>query len=126
MSLAAPALMDVALHAEAVEFPPGLAKFGAQPGIGLGESTVCPRSLLLEWVMNDGSLDFTSVRTVNRTVMRDAVVTSLKVCSLVSRDPIVFRVAVDVEGVYYEVDRRSEQVLRGDARKRRPITFAFD
>ncbi|MFJ9846049.1 hypothetical protein ACIRYZ_37540 [Kitasatospora sp. NPDC101155] len=81
---------------------------------------------LEEWVMNDGSLDFTSVRTVDRTVMRDAVVRSVTVRTLVSRDPIVFRVAVDAEGVCYEVDRRSEQVLRGDARKRRPITFAFD
>lgn len=87
---------------------------------------VAVERFLEEWVMNDGSLDFTSVRTVNRTVMRDAVVTSLKVRSLVSRDPIVFRVAVDAEGVYYEVDRRSEQVLRGDARKRRAITFTFD
>ncbi|MGW3044478.1 TIM44-like domain-containing protein [Kitasatospora sp. NPDC001159] len=87
---------------------------------------VAVERFLEEWVMNDGSLDFTSVRTVNRTVMRDAVVTSLKVRSLVSRDPIVFRVAIDAEGVYYEVDRRSEQVLRGDAHKRRPITFAFD
>ncbi|MFJ9770536.1 TIM44-like domain-containing protein [Kitasatospora sp. NPDC101157] len=81
---------------------------------------------LEEWVMNDGSLDFTSVRTVDRTVMRDAVVRSVTVRSLVSRDPIVFRVAVDAEGVYYEVDRRSEQVLRGDPHRRRPITFAFD
>jgi hypothetical protein len=87
---------------------------------------VAVERFLEEWVMNDGSLDFTSVRTVNRTVMRDAVVRSVTVRSLVSRDPIVFRVAVDAEGVYYEVDRRSEQVLRGDAHKRRPITFAFD
>jgi predicted lipid-binding transport protein (Tim44 family) len=87
---------------------------------------VAVERFLEEWVMNDGSLDFTSVRTVNRTVMRDAVITSVKVRSLVSRDPIVFRVAVNAEGVYYEVDRRSEQVLRGDAHKRRPITFAFN
>ncbi|MEV7121706.1 Tim44 domain-containing protein [Kitasatospora griseola] len=87
---------------------------------------VAVERFLEEWVMNDGSLDFTSVRTVNRTVMRNAVVKSVTVRSLVSRDPIVFRVAVDAEGVYYEVDRRSEQVLRGDARERRPITFAFD
>ncbi|MBF9066523.1 TIM44-like domain-containing protein [Streptacidiphilus fuscans] len=79
-----------------------------------------------EWVMNDGSLDFTPVRTVNRTVMRDAVIRSVTVRSLVSRDPIVFRVAVDAEGFSYEVDRRSEQVLRGDAHRRRPIAFAFD
>ncbi|MFF2073362.1 TIM44-like domain-containing protein [Kitasatospora sp. NPDC058162] len=87
---------------------------------------VAVERFLEEWVMNDGSLDFTAVRTVDRTVMRHAVVRSVTVRSLVSRDPIVFRVAVDAEGVYYEVDRRSEQVLRGDARERRPITFAFD
>ncbi|MEV7603613.1 Tim44-like domain-containing protein [Kitasatospora sp. NPDC089797] len=87
---------------------------------------VAVERFLEEWVMNDGSLDFTSVRTVDRTVMRDAVVRSVTVRSLVSRDPIVFRVAVDAEGVYYEVDRRTEQVLRGDAHKRRPIAFAFD
>ncbi|WP_084725771.1 Tim44 domain-containing protein [Streptacidiphilus melanogenes] len=87
---------------------------------------VAVERFLEEWVMNDGSLDFTAVRTANRTVMRDAVITSVKVSSLVSRDPVVFRVAVAAEGVYYEVDRRSEQVLRGDARKRRPITFTFD
>ncbi|MFF4821437.1 Tim44-like domain-containing protein [Kitasatospora sp. NPDC001309] len=87
---------------------------------------VAVERFLEEWVMNDGSLDFTSVRTVDRTVMRDAVVRSVTVRSLVSRDPIVFRVAVDAEGVYYEVDRRTEQVLRGDARRRRPITLAFD
>ncbi|MFI5648307.1 TIM44-like domain-containing protein [Kitasatospora sp. NPDC051705] len=87
---------------------------------------VAVERFLEEWVMNDGSLDFTSVRTADRTVMRDAVVRSVAVRSLVSRDPIVFRVAVDAQGVYYEVDRRSEQVLRGDARKRRPIAFAFD
>ncbi|SEM02827.1 Tim44 domain-containing protein [Streptacidiphilus jiangxiensis] len=86
---------------------------------------VAVERFLEEWVMNDGSLDFTSVRTAHRTVMRDAVITSVKVHSLVSRDPIVFRVTVDAEGVYYEVDRRTEQVLRGDARKRRPLTFAF-
>ncbi|MFD8597196.1 TIM44-like domain-containing protein [Kitasatospora sp. NPDC059646] len=87
---------------------------------------VAVERFLEEWVMNDGSLDFTSVRTVDRTVMRDAVIKSVTVRSLVSRDPIVFRVSVDAEGVYYEVDRRTEQVLRGDARARRPIAFAFD
>jgi hypothetical protein len=87
---------------------------------------VAVERFLEEWVMNDGSLDFTSVRTVNRTVMRDALITSVKVRSLVSRDPIVFRVAVDAEGVYYDVDRRTEKVLHGDARTRRPLTFAFD
>jgi len=81
---------------------------------------------LEEWVMNDGSLDFTSVRTVNRTVMRNAVIKSVTVRSLLSRDPIVFRVAAEAEGFYYEVDRRTEQVLRGDARERRPITLVFD
>ncbi|WP_345700712.1 TIM44-like domain-containing protein [Kitasatospora terrestris] len=87
---------------------------------------VAVERFLEEWVMNDGSLDFTSVRTVDRTVMRDALVASVTVRSLVSRDPIVFRVAVDAEGVYYEVDRRTEQVLHGDAHERRPITLAFD
>ncbi|MFE0463323.1 TIM44-like domain-containing protein [Kitasatospora sp. NPDC058965] len=87
---------------------------------------VAVERFLEEWVINDGSLDFTPVRTVNRTVMRDAVISSVKVSSLVSPDPIVFRVAVDAEGVYYEVDRSTEQVLRGDARKRRPIAFSFD
>ncbi|MFJ5228559.1 TIM44-like domain-containing protein [Kitasatospora sp. NPDC088391] len=87
---------------------------------------VAVERFLEEWVMNDGSLDFTSVRTPNRTVMRNAVVRSVTVRSLLSRDPIVFRVAVAAEGVYYEVDRRSEQVLRGNAHDRRPIAFAFD
>lgn len=87
---------------------------------------VAVERFLEEWVMNDGSLDFTSVRTVNRTVMRDAVIMSVRVRSLVSRDPIVFRVSVDAEGVSYEVDRRTEQVLRGDAHRRGPITFTFD
>ncbi|WP_441247706.1 TIM44-like domain-containing protein [Kitasatospora sp. McL0602] len=87
---------------------------------------VAVERFLEEWVMNDGSLDFTAVRTVDRTVMRNAVVTSVKVRSLVARDPIVFRIAADAEGVYYEVDRRTEQVLQGDAHQRRPITLAFD
>jgi predicted lipid-binding transport protein (Tim44 family) len=87
---------------------------------------VAAEQFLEEWAMNDGSLDFTTVRTDNRTVMRDAVVTSIEVRSLVSREPIVFRVAVGAEGVYYEVDRRTEKVLHGDAHKRRPVTFAFD
>jgi len=87
---------------------------------------VAVERFLEEWVMNDGSLDFTSVRTPDRTVMRDASVTSVTVRSLVSRDPIVLRVAVGAEGVYYEVDRRTEQVLRGDAHKRRPLSFTFD
>jgi hypothetical protein len=66
------------------------------------------------------------VRTVNRTVMRDAVIASIEVRSLLSRDPIVFHVAVEAEGIYYEVDRQTEEVLRGDAHKRRPVTFEFD
>ncbi|MEY9874495.1 putative lipid-binding transport protein (Tim44 family) [Streptacidiphilus sp. MAP12-33] len=86
---------------------------------------VAVERFLEEWVMNDGSLDFTAVRTPHRTVMRDAVIRSVTVSSLVSREPVVFRVTVDAEGVYYEVDRGTEQVLRGDALKRRPITFAF-
>lgn len=87
---------------------------------------VAIEQFLEEWGMNDGSLDFTPVRKTNRTVMRDAVVESIEVRSLVSRDPIVFHVAVGTQGVYYEVDRRTEQVLQGDAHKRRPVTFTFD
>ncbi|MGW4804518.1 TIM44-like domain-containing protein [Kitasatospora sp. NPDC004272] len=87
---------------------------------------VAVERFLEEWVMNDGSLDFTPVRTPNRTVMREAVIKSVTVRSLLSREPIAFRVAVAAEGVYYEVDRRTEQVLRGDARTRRPLAFAFD
>ena len=87
---------------------------------------VAVEQFLEEWAINDGSLDFTSVRTQNRTVMRNAVIKSIEVRSLTSRDPIIFRVAVDAEGVYYEVDRRTEEVLEGDAHKRRPVTFAFD
>jgi predicted lipid-binding transport protein (Tim44 family) len=87
---------------------------------------VAVEAFLEEWVMNDGSLDFTSVRTQDRTVMRQATITSIEVRSLISRDPIIFRVAVAADGVYYEVDRRTEEVLRGDARKRRSVTFGFD
>lgn len=87
---------------------------------------VAVERFLEEWVMNDGSLDFTAVRTARRTVLREATVTSVTVRSLVSREPVVFRVAVDAQGVYYEVDRRTEEVLRGDAHKRRPIAFTFD
>jgi len=87
---------------------------------------VAVEQFLEEWAMNDGSLDFTSVRTAHRTVMRKATVASIEVRSLVSRDPIVMRVVVDAEGVYYEVDRRTEEVLLGDAHKRRPVAFTFD
>ena len=87
---------------------------------------VAVEQFLEEWVMNDGSLDFTSAHTTDRTVMRNAVVKSIEVRSLISRDPVVFRVAVGAEGVYYEVDRLTEEVLRGDARRRRPLAFTFD
>jgi len=87
---------------------------------------VAVEQFLEEWAMNDGSLDFTSVRTPNRTVMRDASVASVEVNSLLSREPIVVRVVVDAEGFYYEVDRRTEEVLLGDAHKRRHIVFSFD
>jgi len=87
---------------------------------------VAIEQFLEQWAMNDGSLDFTSVRTANRTVMRNASIASIEVRSLVSRDPIIFHVAVEAEGIYYEVDRRTEQVLQGDAHRRRPVTFAFD
>jgi len=87
---------------------------------------VAIEEFLEEWAMNDGSLDFTAVRTPDRTVMRDADIGSVEVRSLVSRDPVVFRVAVAAEGLYYEVDRRTEEVLRGDAHHRRPVTFTFD
>ena len=87
---------------------------------------VAVEQFLEEWAMNDGSLDFTAVRTANRTVMRNAAVESVEVRSLVSREPIIVRVAVGAEGVYYEVDRRTEEVLLGDAHKRRPLVFTFD
>jgi hypothetical protein len=87
---------------------------------------VAVEQFLEQWAMNDGSLDFTPVRTVHRTVMRNAVVASIEVRSLVSRDPIVFRVSAGAEGIYYEVDRRTEEVLHGDAHKRRPVAFTFD
>jgi predicted lipid-binding transport protein (Tim44 family) len=87
---------------------------------------VAVEQFLEEWAMNDGSLDFTAVRTPNRTVMRNAAVASVEVRSLLSREPIIVRVVVAAEGIYYEVDRRTEEVLLGDAHKRRPVTFAFD
>ncbi len=43
---------------------------------------------LEEWAMNDGSLDFTAVRTAHRTVMRTATVRSTAVRDLVSQDPV--------------------------------------
>lgn len=87
---------------------------------------VAVEQFIEEWTMNDGSLDFTPVRTADRTVMRDATIETIEVRTLVSREPIVFRVAVGASGVYYEVDRRTEEVLRGDAHKQRPVTFVFD
>jgi predicted lipid-binding transport protein (Tim44 family) len=87
---------------------------------------VAVEEFLEQWAMNDGSLDFTTVRTTNRTVMRNAAIASVEVRSLLSRDPIIVRVVVNAEGFYYEVDRRTEEVLLGDAHKRRPVTFAFD
>jgi predicted lipid-binding transport protein (Tim44 family) len=80
---------------------------------------------LEEWQMNDGSLDFTAVRTRNRTVMRTATVHRIEVRELVSRTPIVFRVAVTARGIYYEVDRRTEEVVAGDAHAERTVPFVF-
>lgn len=80
---------------------------------------------LEEWWLNDGSLDFTAVRTANRTVMRTATIGSIEVRDLVSRDPVAFRVAVAAEGIYYEVDRGTEEVLAGDPRTERPLSFLF-
>ena len=73
-------------------------------------------TFLEEWAMNDGSLDFTAVRTPNRTVLRTASVRGIEVRDLVSREPIAFRVAVAAHGIYYEVDRRTEEVVAGDPR----------
>jgi predicted lipid-binding transport protein (Tim44 family) len=80
---------------------------------------------LEEWQMNDGSLDFTAVRTRNRTVMRTATVQRIEVRELVSRTPIVFRVAVTARGIYYEVDRCTEEVVAGDAHAERTVPFVF-
>jgi predicted lipid-binding transport protein (Tim44 family) len=80
---------------------------------------------LEEWAMNDGSLDFTHIRTRNRTVMRTATVRSIEVRELVSRDPITFRIAVVAHGIYYEVDRRTEEVVAGDAHAGRTVPFLF-
>ena len=78
-----------------------------------------------EWQRNDGSLDFTAVRTPNRTVMRSATLQQVQVRQLLAREPITFQVAVQAEGIYYEVDRRTEEVVRGDAHKGRAVTFSF-
>ena len=75
--------------------------------------------------MNDGSLDFTAIRTPNRTVLRTAKVQGIEVRDLVSRDPISFQVAVEAHGIYYEVDRRTEEVKAGDPRKERTVPFLF-
>lgn len=82
-------------------------------------------NFLEEWAMNDGSLDFTAIRTPNRTVMRTAAVRSIEVRKLLSREPIEFRVAVAAHGIYYEVDRRTEEVLAGDPRAYRTVPFLF-
>ncbi len=82
-------------------------------------------TFLEEWAMNDGSLDFTAVRTPNRTVLRTATVRSIEVRDLVSSDPIEFRVAVEAHGIYYEVDRRTEEVVAGDPRTNRTVPFLF-
>ncbi|MEO5710718.1 MAG: TIM44-like domain-containing protein [Nocardioidaceae bacterium] len=86
---------------------------------------VAVTEFLEEWAMNDGSLDFTDVRTPNRTVMRTATVRSIEVRDLVSREPIEFRIAVAADGIYYEVDRRSEEVVAGDPRTSRAVPFLF-
>jgi hypothetical protein len=80
---------------------------------------------LEEWQLNDGSLDFTAVRTRNRTVMRTATIRGIEVRELVAREPITFRVAVAADGIYYEVDRRTEDVVAGNAHAVRPVGFVF-
>lgn len=80
---------------------------------------------LEEWQLNDGSLDFTAVRTPYRTVMRTATIGGIEVRELVSRTPIVFRVAVAARAIYYEVDRRTEEVVAGDAHAERAVSFVF-
>jgi hypothetical protein len=75
--------------------------------------------------MNDGSLDFTAIRTPYRTVMRTATVRSIEVRELVSREPIAVRVAVAAHGIYYEVDRGTEEVVSGDPRAHRTVPFLF-
>ena len=80
-------------------------------------------AFLEEWAMNDGSLDFTGIRTPNRTVMRTAAVRGIEVRELASREPVAFRVGVAAHGIYYEVDRRTEDVLVGDAHADQAMTF---
>ena len=80
---------------------------------------------LEEWQRNDGSLDFTAVRTPQRTVMRTAAIRRIEVRELVSREPITFRVAVGADGIYYEVDRRTEEVVAGDPLASRSVSFVF-
>jgi predicted lipid-binding transport protein (Tim44 family) len=82
-------------------------------------------TFLEDWAMNDGSLDFTAIRTPNRTVMRTATVRRIEVRELTSREPIAFRVAVAAHGIYYEVDRRTEEVVTGDPRATRTVPFLF-
>jgi hypothetical protein len=82
-------------------------------------------TFLEEWAMNDGSLDFTAIRTPHRTVMRTATVSNIEVRELVSREPVSFRVAVAAHGIYYEVDRRTEEVVAGDPRASRTLPFLF-
>lgn len=86
---------------------------------------VAVAEFLEQWQMNDGSLDFTAVRTVNRTVMRSATISGIEVRELVSREPVEFRVAVAAHGVYYEVDRGTEEVVAGDAHASRTVRFVF-
>lgn len=86
---------------------------------------VAIQAFLEEWADNDGSLDFTEVRTPNRTVMRDADITGIEVQALVSKAPVVFDVAVAAEGLYYEVARSTEVVLSGDAHQPRALRFVF-
>ncbi|WP_104814146.1 TIM44-like domain-containing protein [Kitasatospora sp. MMS16-BH015] len=81
---------------------------------------------LEEWIMNDGSLDFTSHRTPDRTVLRHARITSVTVRSLLTRDPVTFHVAATAHGIAYTVDRRTEQVLTGDPHHPAPITLTLD
>jgi predicted lipid-binding transport protein (Tim44 family) len=82
-------------------------------------------AFLEKWAMNDGSLDFTGIRTRNRTVMRTATIRSIEVRELVSREPVAFRVAVAAKGIYYEVDRRTEEVVAGDPHASRAVAFLF-